>query len=411
MTGDIISGELAIQSVSFSTSQVRSVLAGVACAALAFSWQFLTVRYNYRGNWTGLFCTGTHFAQPPQLAFEHIYPHAGTNGYDGQYYHYVAHDPFFQRGFQRFVEGPRVRCRRILIPLAAHLAALGRDGQVDAAYFAVILLAVFCGAWWLSLLCVAQGFQPAWGLLFAAVPATVTSIDRMTVDVGLAALCIAFALCATQGATRRMYAVLAAAALVRETGLILVAGYVVYQLLQRQFARALIFATSAWPALAWYAFVAAQTAPEAIHWLTVLPSGGGWFSLVPFQGLVARLLSPFRYRASPAVDSALVIADDIAILFIGLAMLVAILSAWKRATGPIEIGLYLYALVAIFMPYQDAWLEVYGFGRVFSPLLILAGLHGISRRKWIAIAPVLLVGGRTLLQLAPQTLRILEGAL
>ena len=36
----------------------RPLTAGLAAVALALLWQALTVRYNYGGNWTGLFCTG-----------------------------------------------------------------------------------------------------------------------------------------------------------------------------------------------------------------------------------------------------------------------------------------------------------------------------------------------------------------
>jgi hypothetical protein len=40
---------------------------------MTFCWQFLTVHYNYHGNWAGLFCTGDLFPLPPQLESEHVY--------------------------------------------------------------------------------------------------------------------------------------------------------------------------------------------------------------------------------------------------------------------------------------------------------------------------------------------------
>jgi hypothetical protein len=51
---------------------------------LGLSWQLLTVHYNYGGNLTALFCTGSRFPTPPSLAGEHIYVFPASGGYDGQ---------------------------------------------------------------------------------------------------------------------------------------------------------------------------------------------------------------------------------------------------------------------------------------------------------------------------------------
>src|SRR5579863_5194379 len=82
-------------------------MAGLVCAALVFCWQWLTVHSNYQGSWTALFCTGAELHQPPELAGEHIYLFADSQGYDGQMYHFVAHDPFFVRGFDAYLDAPR----------------------------------------------------------------------------------------------------------------------------------------------------------------------------------------------------------------------------------------------------------------------------------------------------------------
>lgn len=296
-----------------------------------------------------------------------------------------------------------------MIPLTAYLLALGRDDFVDAAYVAVILLVVFCGAWWLSLYAVTHGFHPAWGLLFAAVPGTVTSIDRMTIDGGLAATCIGFALYAERGSKGRTYAVLVAAGLMRETGLILVGGYALYLLWNRSLRPAVLFATTAIPALIWFAFVWVHTKAESNELMAVVPTRDTWFSLIPMKAFLVRMVQPYHYQTTPAIDAALIVFDYVALLFAALAIAVALRMAWRREAGPVEFCVYLYALMAIFLSFQDAWTEVYGFGRILSPLLVLVALYGISRQRWVAVAPVLVVGARALLQLAPQSLKILEG--
>ncbi|MGH9662537.1 MAG: hypothetical protein ACRD96_28570, partial [Bryobacteraceae bacterium] len=206
----------------------RSPLAfALLAAAICLAWQTATVEANYGGDWTALYCTGELLPTPPALAAENIYRFSGSLGYDGQFYHYIAHDPFFQRGLDRYVDAPRLRYRRILVPALAWLAGAGRF--VDPAYFGVVLLFVFAGARWLARCAMEQGRSPAWGLAFLVAPATAVSVDRMTVDVALAALCCAFAL------NPRSRLVLALAALTRETGFLLAAASAAASLAQRRF--------------------------------------------------------------------------------------------------------------------------------------------------------------------------------
>jgi hypothetical protein len=113
--------------------------------ALAFGWQCLTVHFNYGGNWTALFCTGSSIAPPPLPEFQGTYIFQGSRGYDGQFYRYLAHDPFFSRGFDHSMDGPRLRSTRILLPLVVYAAALGRPGAIDTAYYAAMLAFLFLG--------------------------------------------------------------------------------------------------------------------------------------------------------------------------------------------------------------------------------------------------------------------------
>src|SRR5205085_1622723 len=45
----------------------------VACTFTGLAWQLLTVHYNYKGNLTSLFCTGSSRPIPPLLFSENIY--------------------------------------------------------------------------------------------------------------------------------------------------------------------------------------------------------------------------------------------------------------------------------------------------------------------------------------------------
>jgi len=384
--------------MALNPQRARCAAFALLCALCLIAWQALTVRYTYSGNWTGLFCTGAQFPPPPPLASEHLYvfPKAG---YDGQAYHDIAHDPFFRRGFARYIDAPRLRYRRILVPGLAFLLAGGRDGAVDAAYIAVVLCFIALGAWWLARLGVLFGYGARLGLCFAAVPAVLISVDRMTVDVAFAALIVGFVLYARQWRAGRLYAVLVAAGLSRETGLLLAAACVLWLAWERRFRAALLFSTAALPATAWMIFVQLRTSPVDAHLLT-------WRLL---SGFVGRLLHPFAAAPSPAIRAFIDTFDVVALAAVGLALVWAALSAWRRTLTPVSIAIYLFALLVMVLAPGDAWSDVYSFGRTLSPLLLLCALDGLAERKFWPSLSVLLVDPAVGLLMGWQLLKVLHG--
>ena len=382
---------------------VRSRLVTVAlvCALCAFIWQALTVRYSYGGNWTALFCTGALSPKPPAALSENLYVFPKSAGYDGQFYLYIAHDPFFRRGFAASIDAPRLRYRRILVPALAWLLAGGDDSRVDAAYIAMVLGFVALGAFWMGRLGVLAGYGPWSGLAFALVPAVLISIDRMTVDVALAACCVGFVLYLRDSHPVKLYAVLLAAALTRETGLLLIAAYVFWLISERRIRDAVLFATSALPAACWYVFVNQHTIPVV----------SGFLTPVPFSGILDRALHLAPINDIVAVRIAVWTLDLLALAGMAGALLWSLLRLLRRALTPLTIAIYFFALLAILLTPGDPWAEVYAFGRTLSPLLLLCALDGLAEGiEWPAVA-MLLADPRIGLQLAWQILKVLRGML
>ena len=270
----------------------------VLAALLVLAWQALTVQANYAGNWTGLFRTGTLIAVPPPLAAS-TYRDASPHGYDGQFYRFLAHDPLLRQGTAAYMDAPLLRARRILVPGAAWALAGGRPEWIDGAYILVIAASIFAGVYWLGALMVRQGRRACFGLLFLIVPATVASIDRMTVDVALAALTAGFAFYFLEGRDPELWVIAAAAGLVRETGLLFVAACVLAALFRRDFRKSAVWAAAALPALGWYAY---------LHWgLPHLPAAAGqvvpaWAFPSPQLGILLRALDPPRYPLPPVLE-------------------------------------------------------------------------------------------------------------
>jgi len=364
------------------------------------AWQALTVRFNHTANWTGLFHTGSTSAVPPALDFESIHIFQNDRGYDGQLYHYVAHDPLLRTDMLRYVDNPRLRWRRILAPGAAALLAGGEARWVDGAYFSVILGLVFAGAYWLSCWCGRGGLHPAWGLAFAIAPATIASVDRMTVDVALAALCLGFAVYSEEGPSWKVALILALAPLARETGLALPAAYAVWLLGQRLWRPALAVALALAPWAAWVVYVHSRTSPDLTTWL-------GW----PLEGLLRRTLQPAQFPlSSPWLVKAAVL-DYIGILGVWLALLLAAWLVWRRPVSPVALAAALFGLGATLAAKPDIWGGGYEFGRTMSPLIALVALEGVRRRFWWTLGPLALVAPRLLFQLQPQWKQILRALL
>jgi hypothetical protein len=377
---------------------------------------FLTVHYNYGGNWTALYLIGPRTPVPPSIPAERLYIFPNSSGYDGQSFHVMAHDPWMRRGTPAQVEIETFRYARILVPALAWMIALGQDRWIDPAYYTVILAFVFLGVYWTAGCAARASLHPAWGLAFLLSPATLTSLDRMTVDIALAALCAAFVLYADRGARAkdgwRIALVLACALLTRETAWILFAAYEIFLLVSRRFEDAWFTVAAAIPAVAWHFYIAARAGDVAIP-----PDALGW---IPGAGFFDRLTHPAVYDLSPPVAHLAVAFDYLALAGVALAVAIAIRIlvagvAGREPSTALAYAIFGFALIAVFLVPGGGWDDAYAFGRIFAPLLVLIAMYAMASRApsriWLGLAPALLVDSRIALNLGKQALGVLRGLL
>jgi hypothetical protein len=376
------------------------LLTAAVVAAAVISWQALTVRFTYGGAWTALFCTGDLIPPPPSLASEKLYTFSKTGGFDGQFYHYIAHDPFVERDSWRSIDAPRHRYRRILIPLAAYVLAGGRSEWVDPAYRFVVWAFFFLGAYWLARFAVVRGRSPAWGLAFAILPGPLVSMDRLVTDIGLAALCAGLVLLlATGRAGWRLYVLLVLAGLVRDTGLLLAAAVAIWFLTRKDWRRAALFSTAILPTLAWCLFVASRT--------PVFPGDGklAW----PLAGPLYLVLHPARYPLAPWLQSLVRGLDLLAVSGVTLAFVLGVWLVFRRPRTPARWTMLLFVVTAQLLWWWGDWLDAYNYTRILSPLLFLLALEWLESRWLPGLLPLLMVLPRLGVQLGSQTLGIAKG--
>jgi hypothetical protein len=363
------------------------------------SWQLLTVHYNYGGNLTALFCSGSKVPTPPSLAGEHIYVFPNSGGYDGQSYHYVAHDPLCRSDIGRAVPDPLIRYRRILLPGMAYLAAMGRQRWIDVSYVACNLGFLFLGAWWLALLLARMRIHPWFAAFYVLAPASVISLDRLVVDLALTSLCLGFAVYASSGPKWKLYAVLVAAALCRETGCLLTVAYVVHLLVLRRFRPSLLFTTAVLPAVAWNAYVSL--------WIP----GGPAFELryfVPLWGLIRTLLHPTLYPFGPLTNAAIRAFDGLEMAGVALAIALAFRDLRKALFEPLRTACLLWGVFGLTLS-EFVWTDCYATARIMSPLLLFLFLDSFTgKEKWGRL-PLAMVAPRVWLEITPQILGVLRG--
>jgi hypothetical protein len=376
----------------------RSPLAAaLLCSALGLSWQLLTVHFNYGGNLTALFCHGSQFPLPPGLATEHVYTFPNSGGYDGQSYHYMAHDPFARTGVGRAVPDPSLRYPRILVPGMAHLLALGRSQWIDVSYLFCELLFLGLGAYWLAQLLARTGVHPLFAALYVVVPVAIISLDRMLVDLPATSLALGFAVYLDSDADPpwKLYLVLAAAALCRETGFVLFAAYGIRLLVQRRYRRIAIFATALLPAVLWTLWVR-----RAIPGAAAL----GPQSLFPGWGMLQAVLHPRPYAFSAPVVAIIRTLWWVQLAGIILSIALALGKLRKLGTDTVRNACFLWACFAIVLP-PGVYDDPFAGARILAPLLLFQFLEG---GRWTRI-PLLLVTPRVWLELTPQVLGILRG--
>jgi hypothetical protein len=235
---------------------------------------------------------------------------------------------------------------------------------------------VFLGVYWLSCLARNHGLHASFGLLFLTLPAVFMSLERMTVDLALAALTAGFVVyLRTPG--WKLFAVLAAAPLARETGLLLLAGYGLHALLSRNWRNVVWSAGSVLPFGLWIVFVHNHTASDAT----------AWAASFPFSGLLRRTINPFPFEITGAWVGAAAITDYLGILAIWIAIAAALILLRKQRHEPATLAGLGFVLLAAFLGKEDVWQQTYGFSRIFSPWFVLLAAAGVQQNaKWM-LAP------------------------
>jgi hypothetical protein len=194
--------------------------------------------------------------------------------------------------------------------------------------------------------------------------------------------------------------ILVCAALTRETGLLITAGYGVFLLSRRRFGDLLWTAASALPAIVWYVYVSRNVPPES---LAGIPS---W---IPLAGWIERVAHPFVYPLPHWPALVATEMDYVALAGVALMLGHAILLAWRRRWNARVAVIYVFAAAIVFIGSRSVWEDAFGYGRVVTPLLVLLAAEGSHPR--LSFGPVALIDARIGLNFYLQIKGVVRGLL
>lgn len=346
---------------------------------LTAGYQFLYCYLLPNGDLTSLFFSGTLIPHPPELE-RSGYRYQNSTGYDGQMYRILAHDPLSRRGYWKYLDDPRFRSRRILIPAIAGLLGGNSVAAVDFWYVAVTDILLGLGG--LCFVRLAEGYcsRLSAAILYSFIPAVIASMDRMVLDGPAVAGFLAVWLFLRERRMTLLFAALALLPLIRETGVLINVGAGIVFLRSREYRHLALAALTTVPALLWWSFAAAHTPASEASGLLSVP-------LVP---QIVRLFTPVSRPVAPLVNLLLQAVDLVADTCLLLAFALLAHTIWREIRqGRLADDTLLIipaAVLAAFASSPDILKDPYGFMRIDSALITWAALRMLTVRPLFAAA-------------------------
>jgi hypothetical protein len=345
------------------------------------AYQFLYCYSMTNGDMTGLFMTSSRARHPPGFSSGFLYRDSG--GYDGQFYRILAHDPLDRKEYWSYLDNPRYRSRRILIPAVAAVLGGGSSGAVDFWYVAVTDILLALGGLCFIRLAEDSCSRLAAAAMYLVIPAVTASTDRMVLDGPSLAGFLALWLFVKEDRKWAAWTVLILLPLIREAGLVFTAGAWIVWLQRRDRWGLLVGAVTPLPALAWWWYAALHTGP----------SGAGGMLSTPLIPQVMRLFTPVSRPVSRPENLLLQSLDLVGLV----CLLIAFALTCRAVIGELRRGhmeedtliILPAAILAAVSSGPSILSEPYAFLRVNSAMLTWAALRLLAMRSvfsWAYVA-------------------------
>ena len=267
----------------------RSV--GWLAAAVAFLIWFGFVFGKYGGNPTGLARIGDQLPLSPLLSDQTLVRLEGRRGNDGQQFLSLALDPFqLNPGTSRALDNPVYRGKRLLYPLLAWSAGLGKPALIVWTQSLINISCIGCAAAIVARWAQLHQRSPKWGFAVLALPGYWVSLSLSTADMLSTTLLLGAALTASNGPLLPHWLNIVGATLTRETGILAWAASCLMSLRERRWHRLLPLVFAPVPLMVWSAYLGSRFSSVTDGYLAKLHFGP------PLVGIVKKLVQLLQSR-------------------------------------------------------------------------------------------------------------------
>ncbi len=354
----------------------NSVMVILLLVALTFASILFLYSLKFNRNITGFMVIGDYF-KAPQIWTSHTLIHQNSVGYDGQFYYYIAHDPFIRGGSYDHIDFPAYRYQRIIYPLAAWLLSFGQPTLIPWMMVAVNLIGILLGTWFLILILKHFGRSSWYSLFYAGLWGFLLCLLRSLPEplaVTFMVMSIFFYL---KGKTRQQTLSLTLAVLTQETTLLVSLAFLFYFFGRKEFRKSLHML---FPPLAYFFWQLYLYA----HFQTFSFLGGTQNFSPPFLGITEKFLS-----LSQGVLSYETIAELIFLFLISVLIIIALYEIFKYYS-PLTLSFLGYALMTACLNHL-IWVEPWSYAHATLGLLVFNLLIFTKYGRRLNLFPMFLI--------------------
>lgn len=328
-------------------------------------------------NISSFICMGTEFMKPEEMPQGMFYL-KDSMGYDGQFFYFIARDPFITGNMHQRLDVPAYRYQRIMYPLLARISALGNVEKLPKTLVSVNLAAILIGTLLVAGMLLKQQMSPWYALFYAALNGFVLALLRdLSGPVAMAFTVGAF-YCYSNKRYRTSAILLAAGILSRE----IVAAIAPVMFLDSLFIKkekrpAIFHALSLLPFTVWKTFISIK--------LDILPwesAGQGNFDK-PLTTMISHyreiMTAPGKLPEEQIVLSLFIL---VSVISFGLAVREII-----RSRNEISICFLGYSILPFIMSYR-VWIEPWSYCRVLLPAGVMLVLAFVRSKDKLYLVPL-----------------------
>jgi hypothetical protein len=341
-------------------------------------------RYGRRfdNNLSGLICMGdrARFMSPEEMP-EGMHYLKNCVGYDGQFFYFIARDPFIARDMHKRIDNPAYRYQRIMYPLLAALLAFGSVSRIPAMLVFVNIASIIIGTFFVALMFKKQRMSQWYALFYALLSGLLIASMRD--------LCGPTAMCFMVGglyffSEKRFFtsaAFIAIAILTRETVIALVPCLVIDGIFRKRSARAALSAIlSPLPFIAWAWAITKRFGHPPWH--------GGTGNLGRPGIAMANHLRDVLFSVHRGQEEKVFLV--LFVLTTAVCLGYALRQVFKSVDG-LSLAFLGYAILPFLMT-ESVWIEPWSYGRVLVTSSVLLVVNFASSKDKAYLFPLTMSG-------------------